>query len=143
MAVIEMTLITPYKVVFAKEVDYAVLRTTQGEAAVRPGHEPYVTLLDNAMVRAVAGEQTDSFAVLGGYATFLDDKLTIISQLADVPEKISETVEKLIAARAENEALEQEGDLEIQKLENRLRRVLVHMDISSYAILKGKDEKLD
>jgi hypothetical protein len=66
-----------------------------------------------------------------------------MSALADDPETIAQTAEGLMAARAANAQQERDSDLEVQMMETGLRRALVHMDVSSYSILKGKQEKLD
>ena len=143
MAGIDLKIISPYEVVYDGRVDFVIMRTTVGDAAIKTGHEPYMTLLDDSPVRLFKeNEPEEIFIVIGGYAAFSDDKLTIMSTIANTPEEILKTIDELAQSRVASRELERENDLEIQKIETSLRRALVNMDVSSYAILKGKTEKL-
>lgn len=137
-----LTVLTPNRCVLEEYVDYAILRTVEGEFGVLPGHEPCSVLLDNGLLRAyVEKRQTAVLAIFGGFATVYDNKLVVLSTVAEHPEKIEEALAEMERERAENKINEQNADLEMHRMESALRHSLVHMDVSVYAIIKGLEEQ--
>lgn len=139
---LRLTVLTPNRTVFDQNVDFVILRTAQGDMGILPGHEACSVLLGYGLLRAFEGKkQTDVLAVLEGFATVEDNRVVVLSTVAERPDKLEATMTKMEKERAENKLHEQAADLEVHRAEMALRRSLVHMDISSYSITKGHDEK--
>lgn len=139
---LRLRVLTPTRTVLDQEVDFVLLRTKEGDMGVLHGHEPSAVLLDIGVLRAyVDKKQTDILAVMGGFATVRDNQVTVMSDIAEPPDKIEAAIARRERERAENQLREQGADLEMRRAESALRRTLVQMDVSSYAIIKGKEEK--
>ena len=140
---IRLKIITPNKIGFDKIVDFVIIRTSKGDMGILPGHEKYAALLGNGVVRAfVNKEQTDVLTVLGGFVTVADDEVIMLSSMAESPDKIEELMASIEREREQNKDNEKAADLEIHRVEEALRRTLVHMDISADSITKGHEEYL-
>lgn len=138
---IRLRLLTPDRVVFDGDTDYVVLRTTEGELGVLPGHEPYCAMLSYSVLRAFKGKnQEATFALLGGFATIADNVVTVLSPVAEHPEKMDQLLAEKQKARDDNKHSEKVANLEIQRAENALRHMLVNMDVSTYSILNEREE---
>lgn len=139
-----LRVLTPTRVVFDDDVDLAILRAKEGDMGILRNHEPCAVTLGYGILKAFVEKQTTGqLAVMGGFATMKDNVLTILSPVAAPPDKIEETIAAIEAERAANQAREAEADIEMLRMENALRHTLVQMDISSYAIIKGREENLD
>lgn len=139
---LHLRLLTPHEVVYEDEVDSVILRCMDGDRGILPGHTPSAVTLGYGSMRIFKEqEQTGVFAVLGGFAVVEGDRLTVLSEMAGLPEKIDEA--KIVKARdlAEKKLQERHSENEIQRAETALRRALVQMDVSSYSITKGKNDQ--
>lgn len=137
-----LKVLTPNQCVLEERVDFVILRTVEGDFGVLPGHEACTVLLDYGLLRAYVGKrQTAVLAVLEGFATVQNDELTVLSAVAEHPEKIEATLAEMERERTATKISEQTANLEMHRVESALRHSLVHMDISSYAIIKGHNEQ--
>ena len=85
-----------------------VCRTTDGEIAFLPGHVPFVGALGIAKVRVILPEQGEvAVAVHGGFVEVSGDHVTILSDVAELPEQIdvvrAETAKERAAAARQRE----------------------------------------
>ena len=141
---VKLKLLTPNNTVYDRAVEMVVLRTSEGEMGVMAGHEPCSVVLTNSEIRIYeGGEVTDIYAILWGFAVVESESVTVVSQIAEKPELVAETLRQIEMEREENRKVEQQSDLEIQRYETALRHALVNMDVSSYAIIKGRYDKSD
>lgn len=139
---LQLKVYTPTKTVAETSADFVLLRTREGEMGVLPNHEPCsVALAEGVLKTFVDRKETEVFAVLGGFAIIRDDEVVVLSELADYAHRIEQTLSEMEHERAEVKRTEQTADLEIHRAEKGLRRALVGMDISSFAIIKGNAEK--
>src|SRR4051812_36980363 len=67
-----------------------VCRPSDGEIAFLPGHEPFVGALGGYPVRIIRGEGQPEIAIAvhGGFVEFSDDRVTVLSDVAELPEQI-------------------------------------------------------
>jgi F-type H+-transporting ATPase subunit epsilon len=136
---LRLRILAPYRLIYDHDVDFVIIRSSEGDAGIQPGHEPYATMLNEGILVYHRLSQVHTFVVLGGYASVLDDEVTVISEIADHPEKIKQTLSDLAAERDLFAKQEQKGSMDIQLMELGLRRALVRVDVSSYSIIKGRD----
>jgi F-type H+-transporting ATPase subunit epsilon len=106
-------LVSPERVLYEGEADMVVCRTTDGEIAFLPGHVPFVGSLGIAKVRILLPDKGEvAAAVHGGFVEVSHDTVTILSDVAELPDQIDtvraetakERAEREVAAVAENEA---------------------------------------
>ncbi len=113
MAVMEVRLVSPEKVVFAGEATQVITRTiVGGEIAFLPGHAPFLGALteNHTRVTLVDGTVLD-VAVHGGFVQVAGNTVSILSDLAELAEQIDRP-RAVRAKEAAEEILRKEHDAE-------------------------------
>lgn len=113
MAVMEVRLVSPEKVVFAGEATQVITRTIGGgEIAFLPGHAPFLGALteNHTRVTLVDGTVLD-VAVHGGFVQVAGNTVSILSDLAELAEQIDRP-RAVRAKEAAEEILRKEHDAE-------------------------------
>ncbi|HLG01274.1 MAG TPA: F0F1 ATP synthase subunit epsilon [Acidimicrobiia bacterium] len=124
---LQVELVSPERVLYSGEADMVVARTTDGELAFLPGHAPFLGALAIAKVRVIlTGGGEEVAAVHGGFVEVRDNKVTILSDVAELQSQID--VER--ARKAQHDAEERartETDAEVQAA---LARATVRIDVA-------------
>jgi F-type H+-transporting ATPase subunit epsilon len=95
-------IVTPEHIVYTNEVEMVVAPTLAGEVGILPLHTPMVAALKPGEVRIKHdGEQTEWFAISGGYLQVHEDKVIILADDAVASSQID--VERARQARARAE----------------------------------------
>jgi F-type H+-transporting ATPase subunit epsilon len=126
---LHVELVSPERILWTGEAQMVICRTIQeGEVAFLTGHAPFVGALDVArvVVRPEEGED-ELVAVHGGFVEVSNDRVTILSDVAELKGQID--VERARAAkdRAE-ETLRADADDEDAQLA--LKRANLRLDIA-------------
>ena len=123
---------SPERILWTGEADRVIARTIGGgEIAFLTGHVPFVGALDIGTVRVhqeTGSEET--IAVHGGFVEVSHDRVTVLSDVAEVASQID--VERARAAQERAEArLRTESDAEAEAA---LRRARVRIEAASGAV---------
>jgi F-type H+-transporting ATPase subunit epsilon len=99
---LQVKVVSPERLIFDGEAAMVVCRTTDGEIAFQTGHAPFIGLLGIGSVRMTdaSGQQTAA-AVRGGFVEVSDDQVSVLSDVAELPEQI--TASEAESARADAE----------------------------------------
>jgi len=82
-------LVSPERILFSGEADMVVCRTYDGEIAFLTGHAPFLGALGIGIVRIhQAGGEVVRAAVHGGFVQVKDDKVIVLSDVAELPDQI-------------------------------------------------------
>ena len=104
---LQVSLITPDRVLWDGPAEEALLATTTGSMGILSNHAPLLTALEIGTLRL---RNTDkdwcSFAVMGGFATVKDNALTLIVNQAELGTQLDQEKVKEDLSSAET-ALEQ------------------------------------
>ena len=113
MAVMEVRLVSPEKVVFAGEATQVITRTIGGgEIAFLPGHAPFLGALTESHTRVTLVDGTVlDVAVHGGFVQVAANTVSILSDLAELAEQIDRP-RAVRAKEAAEEILRKEHDAE-------------------------------
>jgi len=96
-----LEIVTAERVVFTdNNVDMVVAPSADGEVGILPHHAPLLTMLQIGELRVKKGNDEQSIVVAGGFMEVLNDKVTI---LADVAER-SEEIDTATAEQARDRA---------------------------------------
>ena len=90
MATMQVELVSPEKVVFSGEATQVITRTLGGgEIAFLPGHAPFLGALteNHTRITLADGSQLD-VAVHGGFVLVGDNKVSILSDIAELGDQI-------------------------------------------------------
>ncbi|HET9690456.1 MAG TPA: ATP synthase F1 subunit epsilon [Acidimicrobiales bacterium] len=82
--------VSPERLVFDQEASMVVCRTTEGEIAFQTGHAPFIGLLGIGTVRVYpsAGGAPVSAAVHGGFVEVRDNQVSVLSDIAELPDQV-------------------------------------------------------
>jgi len=115
MATMQVELVSPEKVVFSGEATQVITRTLGGgEIAFLPGHAPFLGALteNHTRITLADGNQLD-VAVHGGFVQVADNKVSILSDIAELGDQIDRG--RAMAAKERAEAiLRNEDDAEAE-----------------------------
>jgi F-type H+-transporting ATPase subunit epsilon len=113
MATMQVELVSPEKVVFSGEATQVITRTLGGgEIAFLPGHAPFLGALteNHTRITLADGGQLD-VAVHGGFVQVANNKVSILSDIAELSDQIDRPRAQAAAERAEA-TLRHEHDVE-------------------------------
>lgn len=86
---LEVALVSPERILYNGEASMVVCRTTEGEIAFLTDHAPFVGTLDIAPVRIITDDGPEiKAAVHGGFVEVRDNKVSILSDVAELPDQI-------------------------------------------------------
>ncbi len=89
MAELQVSVVSPESILFEGSAEMLVARTSDGEIAFLPGHAPFVGALGGYPVRVIRAEGPEiAIAVHGGFVEFSDDQVTVLSDVAELPDQI-------------------------------------------------------
>ncbi|MGH9183924.1 MAG: F0F1 ATP synthase subunit epsilon [Acidimicrobiales bacterium] len=122
---LQVELVSPERILFSGEADMVLARTTDGDIAFLTGHTPLIgTLAVGAVtIRLTDGSQTHA-AVHGGFVEVSHDRVTLLSDLAELADQIDEAR----AQAAQDRAGRREAELEDAETEAGLRRAHARLE---------------
>lgn len=116
-------LVTPEKVALTQSADFVALPAFEGEMGVLPGHAPFLVQLGSGEVRVRRGGETSSFAVSGGFAEILKDKVSVFAETAEMASEIDSERARQDLERAKSELRGAAADpMTLAQAESQLRQ---------------------
>jgi F-type H+-transporting ATPase subunit epsilon len=105
MKKIKCSILTPDRYLFEGEVAFAVVQVYNGEMGFLVDHAPLIAELGLGEVRLQDGKTTEYFIIEGGVVEIKDNKLIILTELANKKEELNknELEEKLKELRVQKE----------------------------------------
>jgi len=85
---LQVQIVSPEQVLYEGEGEMVVCRTTDGELAFLPGHAPFLGALGTGPVRVVLPQGEQVAAVHEGFVEVSDDRVVVLSDVAELPEQI-------------------------------------------------------
>jgi len=122
-------LVSPERVLYEGEAEMVVCRTIDGEVAFLPGHVPFVGTLGIGKVRVIlAGEGEVTAAVHGGFVEVSNDRVTVLSDVAELPDQID-----VIRAQTAKERAEQQlrTDADADEAKAALARAELRLEVAA------------
>jgi F-type H+-transporting ATPase subunit epsilon len=126
---LDVALVSPERILFTGEADMVVCRTTDGEIAFLNGHAPFVGALGIGTVRIKQADGNEvKAAIHGGFVEVRDNRVSILSDVAELPDQID--VERARRAKEEAEKKLMQGD--DAECEAQLRRAHVRLEVAGH-----------
>ena len=124
----QVELVSPERILWTGEADMVVARTTDGDIAFLANHAPFIGALGIGVVtiEEPGGKQT-KIAVHGGFVEVSNNKVTLLSDVAELSSDIDVARAREAKERAEA-ALRQQHDVEIEAA---LRRAQVRLEVAA------------
>jgi F-type H+-transporting ATPase subunit epsilon len=83
MAKLSVEIVTPEKRILTAQVDEAVVPGAEGLFGVRPGHTPFLSLLEPGTLVLKDAGKSQAFFVAGGFAEVSADKVLVLADQAE------------------------------------------------------------
>lgn len=105
-AVLRVEVVSPEQVLYKGEGEMVVCRTADGDIAFLPQHAPFLGALGIAKVRVIlatdsgSGDAEQVVAVHAGFVEVGNDRVIILSDVAELPEQIDVARAEAAKARA-------------------------------------------
>ncbi len=121
--------VSPERILWQGEAEMVIARTVGGgEIAFLTGHAPFVGTLDIATVRVRSEQGDETIAVHGGFVEVSNDRVTILSDVAEIASQIDVDRARRAVDTAEGK-LRHEHDAEV---EAELRRAHVRLEAAAH-----------
>jgi F-type H+-transporting ATPase subunit epsilon len=128
---VQVELVSPERILFSGEATMVVCRTLDGEIAFMANHAPVIGLLGVGPVRIYQGDQlVERAAVHGGFVEVSNNKVTILSDVAELAGSIDAARAAEAKARAEAE-VSKGGSEPDEEAVAALRRAEVRLELTS------------
>jgi F-type H+-transporting ATPase subunit epsilon len=123
----QVELVSPERILFSGQAEMVICRTADGDIAFLADHAPFIGALEIGVVRVKSvGEGEKVAAVHGGFVEVRDNRVIILSDVAELADQID--VERARRQKAEaEEKLRHEHDADC---EGQLRRAHVRLEVA-------------
>lgn len=125
-----LTVVTPQRRVFQESVNMIVVRTTEGDIGVLPGHTPLVAPLEiGAMsIKTPVGER--QAAVNGGFLEVTPEQVIILAESAEMAEEIDVNRAEEARVRALERLDKKQADVDFARAQAALQRAVVRLRVA-------------
>jgi len=96
-----LEIVTPETKSFSGEVESVVVPGIEGELGILPGHAALMTKLDPGELRVTQAGQEIRLAVGGGFVEVVDDRVSVLTDMAVREDEIDESAAEEAMRRAE------------------------------------------
>lgn len=130
MSKFHLEIVTPEKSFYEGDIKMVIVRGLEGDLAVLKGKSPIATPLKIGKVRIFEDEKERVAAVVDGYITVVEDKVTIVTDAAEWPDEIDVERAKAAKERAEKTLRDKQG-ADVDRAEYALKRALNRLDVAN------------
>jgi F-type H+-transporting ATPase subunit epsilon len=124
---LQVELVSPERILWSGEADMVVARTSEGDIAFLTGHAPFIGALGIGAVSIRATDGTEErAAVHGGFVEVSGDRVTILSDVAE----LARDIDAARARRALEEAERRTANEDDVEAEAALRRARLRVELA-------------
>jgi F-type H+-transporting ATPase subunit epsilon len=126
----ELEIISPNRIFYEGHVPFVELMTSEGEIGVYKQHIPMTCILVPGLVKIYETENGDPRIAIvhGGFVQILEEKVTIMAEVAEWPEEIDLNRAEEAKIRAERKINQGGEGISIDRAEAALRRSLARIE---------------
>ena len=128
-----LSIVTPERELVRVQADEVELPGTEGYFGVLPGHTPLLASLTVGRLTYRVGQERHVLAISTGLAEVLPDAVTVLSQIAELPEDIDVARAEEARKRAEARLGSKGGDLDYERARNALDKAILRLQVASRA----------
>ena len=126
----ELEIISPDRIFYNGQVSFVEMRTREGDIGVYKKHIPLTVILVPGLVKIYEPSESEpkKAIVHAGFAEILENKVTIMAEVAEWPEEIDLNRAEEARIRAERRLNEEGEGVNIDRGEAALRRSLARIE---------------
>lgn len=129
---LHLKIVTPDKVFFDDDIEMLIARSVEGDFAILKNHVPLIAYLD---VRALRIKRDGKFllaAVAGGYLTYRNNEIVIMSDACEWSKDIDENRALRAKERAERKLKEAKDESNLDKAELQLKKAINRLSVKEF-----------
>lgn len=127
---LDLSIISPEKVVFTEQVDQVIIPTTTGQITVLPNHMDLFTQIAPGELIIKKGGKEDFFAVTGGFLEVGNNKATVLADYAVHSHEINAVKAEEAKKRAEKLLAEKTSQEDIAIARSELVKSLLELKVA-------------
>ena len=122
---LHVELVAADRTVWSGEAEMVIARTTEGDVGILHGHAPLLSLLTNAVVEIASVDHGVVIAAVdGGFLSVADNRVSVLSQEALLPEEIDVNEAKVELEEARSMlGVNDDADRRLRHAETKIRAV--------------------
>src|SRR5437868_6511320 len=110
---LRLEIVTAEREVLSEDnIDMVVAPSVDGEVGILPHHAPLLTVLQIGELRVKRGSDEQSIVVSGGFLEVLNDKVTVLADVAERSEEVDVAAAEQARSRAQ-EAISGKGEMDL------------------------------
>lgn len=125
----ELNIIAPERIFYQNKVSMVELNTSEGEVGIYKNHIPMTMLIVPGIVTITEADGQKLAAIHSGFMEVLQDKVTIMAEIAEWPDEIDVNRAKEAQVRAERRLQMKDPQMNIQRAEIALRKAMVRLEL--------------
>jgi len=129
---IRLSILTPASQFYDEDVDYVLLRATEGEIVIMPGHTALTCALDYGIMKIVVDGKELKATLMGGFVEVSPNKITLLSDAAEWPENIDVARAKASEERAMRRIATGGKEIDADRVDRAVRRAKLRIQASSH-----------
>jgi len=127
----QVEIICPDRVFYTGTATMLELTTVDGEIGILRGHIPVTTILAPGVVTITDEEKVTEVVVHSGFIEILQDKVSILAEVAEWPHEIDLGRAQAAKERAEQRLSNRDENLDVMRAELALRRAIARISAKS------------
>jgi F-type H+-transporting ATPase subunit epsilon len=135
---ISVQILTPERVVMQTQADSVVVPAAEGELGILPHHAPLLAELAPGNIRLRRGDQTEFFAVSGGYIQVRDNEVSVFAETAEMAHEIDVERARQAAEKARAALRAPQSEMDLAQAEAALKRALARLHVFEEARRRGR-----
>ena len=124
----DLEIITPDRVFFNGQASMIEFNTTEGEIGVYKDHIPLTVIIKPGVLTITSEEEKTKAALHSGFATILQDKVTILAEVIEWGDEIDESRAEAAKIRAEERLRSNQEAIDMARAEAALLRAVARIN---------------
>ncbi len=128
----QLQVITPERVFYEGEAFFVEMNTTEGEVGIYKNHIPMTMLLSPGVLIIHEEDGVKEAALHSGFVEVLQDKVSVVAEIAEWPEEIDMNRANEAKIRAERSLKSGEQTINVMRAEVALKRALTRLEVGKH-----------
>lgn len=123
----DLQIICPDRIFYEGKASMLELNTTEGEVGIYKNHVPMTMIIAPGVATITEADGIKNAAIHAGFIEILQDKITVLAEIAEWPEEIDFERAKKAKERAENLLQIRSSETDIARAETALSRAIARI----------------
>ena len=123
----DLEIITPDRVFYQGQASMIEFNTTEGEIGVYKDHIPLTVIIKPGVLTITSEEDKKTAALHSGFATIMQDKVTILAEVIEWGDEIDEERAEAARQRAEERLRANQASIDMARAEAALLRAVARI----------------